>query len=170
MTSCWSFVRTVTSINSTVDHSIIWLWYCCHFIIWYTFCISHLPLTPPWSWNQNILEELGQCHSCEMLTFLIIKTSAMNVLDIQKQKGPLSHKERSQMFKNISLCFWKMNSAWQVLTWPDVIISIVFTSILCYQGAVSIRKTVLPGMAIPMLKIRRPNGRLIFNMEITIRR
>ena len=36
------------------------------------------------------------------------------------------------------------------------------------QGAVSIRKTVLPGMAIPMLKIRRPNGRLIFNMEIAI--
>ena len=28
----------------------------------------------------------------------------------------------------------------------------------------------LPGMAIPMLKIRRPNGRLIFNMEIAIRR
>ena len=41
----------------------------------------------------------------------------------------------------------------------------------CYeQGAVSKRKTVLPGMAIPMLKIRRPNGRLIFNMEIAIRR
>ena len=39
-----------------------------------------------------------------------------------------------------------------------------------YLGAVSIRKTVLPGMAIPMLKIRRPNGRLIFNMEIAIRR
>ena len=37
-------------------------------------------------------------------------------------------------------------------------------------GAVSIRKTVLPGMAIPMLKIRRPDGRLIFNMEIAIRR
>ena len=37
-------------------------------------------------------------------------------------------------------------------------------------GTVSIRKTVLPGMAIPMLKIRRPNGRLIFNMEIAIRR
>ena len=37
-------------------------------------------------------------------------------------------------------------------------------------GAVSIRKTVLPGMAIPMLKIRRPNGRLIFDMEIAIRR
>ena len=36
------------------------------------------------------------------------------------------------------------------------------------QGVVSIRKTVLPGMAIPMLKIRRPNGRLIFNMEIAI--
>ena len=38
------------------------------------------------------------------------------------------------------------------------------------QGAVSIRKMVLPGMAIAMLKIRRPNGRLIFNMEIAIRR
>ena len=38
------------------------------------------------------------------------------------------------------------------------------------RGAVSIRKTVLPGMAIPMLKIRRPNGRLIFNIEIAIRR
>ena len=38
------------------------------------------------------------------------------------------------------------------------------------MGAVSIRKTVLPGMAIPMLQIRRPNGRLIFNMEIAIRR
>ena len=37
-------------------------------------------------------------------------------------------------------------------------------------AAVSIRKTVLPGMAIPMLKIRRPNGRLILNMEIAIRR
>ena len=37
-------------------------------------------------------------------------------------------------------------------------------------GAVSIRKTVLPGMAIPMLKIRLPNGRLIFNMENAIRR
>ena len=40
----------------------------------------------------------------------------------------------------------------------------------CVLGAVSIRKTVFPGMAIPMLKIRRPSGRLIFNMEIAIRR
>ena len=37
-------------------------------------------------------------------------------------------------------------------------------------GAVSIRKTVLPGVAIPMLKIRRPNGRLIFNIGIAIPR
>ena len=46
----------------------------------------------------------------------------------------------------------------------------IFLGIYCILGAVSIRKTVLPGMAIPMLKIRRPNGRLIFNMEIAIRR
>ena len=39
-----------------------------------------------------------------------------------------------------------------------------------HQGAVSIRKTVLQGMVIPMLKIRRPNGRLIFNMENAIHR
>ena len=38
------------------------------------------------------------------------------------------------------------------------------------QGAVSIRKTVLPGVAIPMLKIRHPNGRLIFNIGIAIPR
>ena len=42
--------------------------------------------------------------------------------------------------------------------------------LLQQQGAVSIRKTVLPGIAIPMLKITRPNGRLIFNMEIAMRR
>ena len=46
----------------------------------------------------------------------------------------------------------------------------VFIMTIENQGGVSIRKTVLPGMAIPMLKIRRPNGRLIFNMEIAIRR
>ena len=57
---------------------------------------------------------------------------------------------------------------------PDVVnVSALVCWIDCLSpslGAVSIRKTVLPGMAIPMLKIRRPNGRLIFNMEIAIRR
>ena len=48
--------------------------------------------------------------------------------------------------------------------------SVLTETISGVLGAVSIRKTVLPGMAIPMLKIRRPNGRLIFNMEIAIRR
>ena len=69
-------------------------------------------------------------------------------------------------------------------SWTPVVISISFSKIgdrqphrisdeqdhYWFLGAVSIRKTVLPGMAIPMLKIRRPNGRLIFNMEIAIRR
>ena len=45
----------------------------------------------------------------------------------------------------------------------------IFLKVTQWLGAVSIRKTVLPGMAIPMLKIRRPNDRLIFNMEIAIR-
>ena len=44
----------------------------------------------------------------------------------------------------------------------------IYNMMMDTLGAVSIRKTVLPGMAIPMLKIRRPNGRLIFNMGIPI--
>ena len=55
---------------------------------------------------------------------------------------------------------------WSLGRWFIVVVFLDFRT----QGAVSIRKTVLPGMAIPMLKIRRPNGRLIFNMEIAIRR
>ena len=51
-----------------------------------------------------------------------------------------------------------------------MIVVIIHIHRVNYLGAVSIRKTVLPGMAIPMLKIRRPYGRLIFNMEIAIRR
>ena len=54
--------------------------------------------------------------------------------------------------------------------WHHTNITWIYRGELTPLGAVSIRKTVLPGMAIPMLKIRRPNGRLIFNMEITIRR
>ena len=61
-----------------------------------------------------------------------------------------------------------------IISKADTIVQVVIwyecTYILLFQGAVSIRKMVLPGMAIPMLKIRRPNGRLIFNMEIAIRR
>ena len=60
-----------------------------------------------------------------------------------------------------------MSSSWLQMLWCHTGTRPSVTSIL---GAVSIRKTVLPGMAIPMLKIRRPNGGLIFNMEIAIRR
>ena len=58
---------------------------------------------------------------------------------------------------------WSMVQKKKIYQWP-------LTKNENIQGAVSIRKMVLPGMAIPMLKIRRPNGRLIFNMEIAIRR
>ena len=54
---------------------------------------------------------------------------------------------------------WTQFSAIQLKTFGENIL-----------GAVSIRKTVFPGMAIPMLKIRRHSGCLIFNMEIAIRR
>ena len=58
-------------------------------------------------------------------------------------------------------CLYKLEIQWLLS---------FFMYILCILGAVSIRKTVLPGVAIPMLKIKRPNGRLIFNMEIAIPR
>ena len=81
------------------------------------------------------------------------------------------------------ICFFYMVKFWEftkgglslmfyVSIW-QVSLSLAAATLVKYernQGAISIRKTVLPGMAIPMLKIRRPNGRLIFNMEIAIRR
>ena len=63
----------------------------------------------------------------------------------------------------IKKSFYNMSLYYKIDLWK-------YIHIFDEQGAVSIRKTVLPGMAIPMLKIRRPNGRLIFNMEIAIRR
>ena len=60
----------------------------------------------------------------------------------------------------------------KMFPFDDVIMSIIVwahSEKTREMGAVSIRKAVLPGMVIPMLKIRRPNGRLIFNMEIAIR-
>ena len=64
-------------------------------------------------------------------------------------------------------CLWRFDGEHKTTIIQDFQLLVYQT--IC-QGAVSIRKTVLPGMAIPMLKIRRPNGRLIFNMEIAIRR
>ena len=80
------------------------------------------------------------------------------------------------MFSLICACIndWVNNSEVGDLRRYRTHYDVTVVSCLCpihwSQGAVSIRKTVLPGMAIPMLKIRRPNGRLIFNMEIAIRR
>ena len=65
--------------------------------------------------------------------------------------------------------FAKFEATWKFCSLV-VLFFIIMIRFVTHQGAVSIRKTVLPGMAIPMLKIRRPNGRLIFNMEITILR
>ena len=63
-----------------------------------------------------------------------------------------------------------------IYEWEEATIEIWIEEHLCRQfqngdlGAVTIKKTVLPGVAIPMLKIRRPNGRLIFNIGIAIPR
>ena len=74
-------------------------------------------------------------------------------------------------FYKILIDFVDFHTAMSDLYVSQVFCLCVFQSVPIRDlGAVSIRKTVLPGMAIPMLKIRRPNGRLIFNMEIAIRR
>ena len=66
--------------------------------------------------------------------------------------------------ENIPMKTYAQNGRFMVFSY------IMQTLKLASQGAVSIRKTVLPGVAIPMLKIRRPNGRLIFNIGIAIPR
>ena len=76
----------------------------------------------------------------------------------------------SAPFHSWRLCCQKEVSQAGISTSRSLLWDVIIYPCLRYLGAVSIRKTVLPGMAIPMLKIRRPNGRLIFNMEIAIRR
>ena len=73
------------------------------------------------------------------------------------------HFEPRTKFKYIISLNWTGLSVYEYITPRSRQVEI-----LHYQGAVSIRKTVFPGMAIPMLKIRRPTGRLIFNMGIPI--
>ena len=93
--------------------------------------------------------------------------------------SPCSGVDRSakwtwKLLSNVSGADWSIartKTQWRVSTnrfWIDMKYRI--NHVTRHLGAVSIRKTVLPGMAIPMLKIRRPNGRLIFNMEMAIRR
>ena len=107
----------------------------------------------------------GKLHYLQVLTLyvqnclwriIVMCVYFMTSLDIRQQKLLKIILKEDQHLLNMNndcqyhACWW----------WSDV----------RSQGAVSVRKTVLPGMAIPMLKIRRPNGRLIFNMEIAIRR
>ena len=50
---------------------------------------------------------------------------------------------------------------------PEMMIQLT-EEYMWHQGPVSIKRPSYLGMAIPMLKIRRPLGRLIFNMVIAI--
>ena len=92
---------------------------------------------------------------CNIMQYFLIQLILLMLLIsiIEIHYNCIFFKQQYQIQKSVlTIYFWKN------------------TPFPCDQGAVSIRKTVLPGMAIPMLKIRRPNGRLIFNMEIAIRR
>ena len=72
----------------------------------------------------------------------------------------------SKYVKNVFICTKDMSTGVSALT--PASLHFVDALHILILGAVSIRKTVLLGMAIPMLKIRRPTGRLIFNMGIPI--
>ena len=80
------------------------------------------------------------------------------------------HTQRHTLLLEVSISFFPFTRQLPQLNRIQLVSLWDWSTTPVTLGAVSIRKTVLPGMAIPMLKIRRPNGRLIFNMEITIRR
>ena len=110
----------------------------------------------------------------------LLDTAVCHPDDISHHRMSSGRLSRNWYLIRMSYDKFIMSSGWHrlpFLSHPDEIGNFDFphhaVALQCFrniQGAVSIRKTVLPGMAIPMLKIRRPNGRLIFNMEITIRR
>ena len=91
---------------------------------------------------------------------------ALNLKVTQTYSPLLTAREYDHLSKT-KYTFWANLTFFSEMLVIHVLYQTIIENIL---GAVSIRKTVLPGMAIPMLKIRRPNGRLIFNMEIAIRK
>ena len=134
-----------------------------------------------WRWpHKTILRNLSTCHMC--FDFIGKKTHTYTryghlcvpkcpCMDWNTKKIP--HK----LWSFVSKCpCMDCSFLYNTTSVPSFLVQLVILWLFCFMcshrelGAVSIRKTVLPGMAIPMLKIRRPNGRLIFNMEITIRR
>ena len=77
---------------------------------------------------------------------------------------------KAMLFVNIAWggCWQHIGRDWWSTRFPVKVVNYFWREYRWHLGAVSIRKTVLLGMAIPMLKIRRPLGRLIFNMGIAI--
>ena len=105
---------------------------------------------------------LGGIFNASLKSFFALKT--------QYQEDHYCHPGNLRPdFKYFCIHIFPLESG-QYYTFPSEIPSKQFLGFRfsSHLGAVSIRKTVLPGMAIPMLKIRRPNGRLIFNMGIPI--
>ena len=133
--------------------------------------------------NQYFTTRLGQYHVCwcpglsiSTTTKHCCKTFSQWGTDFFKATLPLSERivTESDFWGNTgprlrgsprSLCRQGISS-YGIYNYVNLIT--LLSSVMAYTnnlGVVSIRKTVLPGMAIPMLKIRRPYGRLIFNME-----
>ena len=112
-------------------------------------------------------------HYCDVIMgAMASQITSLTIVESTVHSGADQRKHQSSALLTFVREFhrWPVNSSHK---WPVTRKMFQFGDVIMYcwyQEAVSIRKTVLPGMAIPMLKIRRPNGRLIFNMEIAIRR
>ena len=103
--------------------------------------------------------------------FVTNLTNSATVSMTQRFEGTLWHRDTGHIpWESNVLSFLSLSCVQWYTVWCRNNLVKFLENSPTQQGAVSIRKTVLPGMAIPMLKIRRPNGRLIFNMEIAIRR
>ena len=121
------------------------------------------------SWNRAMMyRKCNNWLSADSIRYIIDSTAIIIVPVLIRRGGAracYSQQNESNLMKAIMLNKGKQRKS-MAMNKRITVREIMMTD----QGAVSIRKTVLPGMAIPMLKIRRPNGRLIFNMEIAIRR
>ena len=122
-----------------------------------------------WHMHTNIGTTSRQLHIYLIkLKSIVYENSYNNISYISHTGGRLNIKKSSYQYRDSHV---------EDKTVSPTVLSLTLESpypgktvFIFLDGAVSIRKTVLPGMAIPMLKIRRPNDRLIFNIEITIRR
>ena len=147
-------------------------------ISYYIYLLLQAITVPPSRWlpREALFTQIWCCHLTMKAFYYLCDgqdSVAMHPYRITKIRSDMSDSRHFSLLFSAEYKILECEMRWVIysihkqLEADGCVLNTVATNAL---GAVSIRKTVLPGMAIPMLKIRRPNGRLIFNMEIAIRR